>query len=244
MAVGWDRVLKESERMADKIKEGDSVTPAPGGREEDGEEIARYQQILSREPSSLVFAALSEAYRKRNMLSQAVEVCRRGLHYHSNYVSGRVALARAYVDAGQIDEAREELERVVVAAPENLIAQRLLASIYRDKLDLERLERTLHAILSLDPQDGEAAESLRWVGSARIGPSSDGLDPDDKQEIVTQTLAEIYASQGYLERAVEIYERLRRGDSENPFFRERLSELKERIAGRSSRARGKMESKP
>jgi len=226
--------------MADKVREGDYAAPAPGGREEDGEEIARYQQILSREPTSLVFAALSEAYRKRKMLSQAVEVCRRGLHYHPNFVSGRVALARAHVDSGQVDQAQEELERVVVAVPENLIAQRLLASIYRERRDLDRLEKTLQVILALDPQDGEAVESLRSVEDARSSPSSEtGSEDREGGDIITQTLAEIYASQGYLERAVEIYQRLCRMDAGKPFFRERLSELKERIAGRSSRARGK-----
>ena len=94
--------------MADKDKGGRTGKKAaplhPDGPGE-GDEIDRYQEILARESSSLVFAALSEAYRRRNMLDQAIAVCKKGLHHHPGFVSGRVALARAYVDKGETDRA-------------------------------------------------------------------------------------------------------------------------------------------
>jgi tetratricopeptide (TPR) repeat protein len=44
--------------------------------------------------------------------------------------------------------------------------------------------------------------------------------------IVTATLADIYLEQGYLEKAVEIYEKLARREPENIFYKQRLSSLK------------------
>ena len=44
--------------------------------------------------------------------------------------------------------------------------------------------------------------------------------------IVTATLADIYLEQGYLEKAVEIYEKLARREPENTFYKQRLSSLK------------------
>ncbi|MEW6442525.1 MAG: tetratricopeptide repeat protein [bacterium] len=229
--------------MADRVKGGEDPSPAVAGRDGIGQEIARYEQILSREPCSLVFAALSEAYRKRRMLSQAIEVCRRGLRSHPRFASGRVALARAYFDAGQVELCRQELEKVIVTVPDNLVALRLLAAIYRDRSDLGRLEPTARQILALDPGDGEAAESLEWARSLRKGIALNDEKGCGSREIVTRTLAEIYASQGYLERAVEIYGWLCRREPENAPCGERLAQLREKLAMRSARAKGKGEHK-
>jgi tetratricopeptide (TPR) repeat protein len=197
------------------------------------DEINRYQEILAREPSSLVFAALSEAYRRRKMLDQAINVCRKGLHHHPGFVSGRVALARAYVDKGETDRAARELENVILAAPDNLIAQGLLLSIYEEKQDWDNLEKTVHRILSVDPQDKKARKSwqtFRTQPTADENGAAGGFG-----EIVTQTLAEIYASQGYYDKAFDIYRKLSVREPENPNLHERLADLKQQSLHRSAR---------
>ena len=124
--------------MVDKIKNKGKKNPVvvPGDDQETSQEIIQYQQILEREPSSLVFAALAEAFRKKKQLKQAIDICKKGLRVHPNFLSGRVALARACADAGNIDDAQKELEKVVMATPDNLVAQRLLVNIYKQKHDL------------------------------------------------------------------------------------------------------------
>ncbi len=197
------------------------------------DEINRYQEILARESSSLVFAALSEAYRKRNMLDQAIAVCKKGLHHHPGFVSGRVALARAYVDKGETDRAAKELEKVILAAPDNLIAQGLLLAIYEEKRDWDNLEKTVHRILSVDPQDEKARKSWQTL---RTQPTTNENAADGGSgEIVTQTLAEIYASQGYYDKAFDIYRKLSVREPENPNLHERLADLKQQSLHRSPR---------
>jgi predicted Zn-dependent protease len=204
------------------------------------DEIARYQEILAREPSSLVFAALAEAYRKRSMLNQAIAVCKKGLHHHPDFVSGRVALARAYVEKGQADRATKELEKVILTAPDNLIAQRLLLVIYEEKGERDRVEETVHRILSLDPQDKEARE--KWEGLRSLRPIDDpATGARVSREIVTQTLAEIYASQGYHENAFAIYQELSVREPGNPRLHQRLADLKQKVAHRGARVRGRAE---
>jgi tetratricopeptide (TPR) repeat protein len=228
--------------MADKDKGGRTgkrLNPLPPAGTVEADEITRYRDILARESSSLVFAALAEAYRKRNMLDQAIAVCRKGLHHHPDFLSGRVALARAYVDKGETLRAVKELERVIVNAPDNLIAQRLLLNIYDEKGDWDNLEKTVHRILSLDPRD-EAARSAWQRLCRRTGDGAGGTSRESRPgEIVTQTLAEIYASQGYVEKAFEIYSRLALLDPENPVVHERLADLKQRIVHRGGRVKGR-----
>lgn len=223
--------------MADKDR-GDKnpgmVAPA-GPAETD--EMARYEEILAREASSLVFAALAEAYRKRQMLDQAIAVCKKGLYHHPDFVSGRVALARAYVDKGEHDRAAKELERVILTAPDNLVAQRLLMNIYRERGDRENLEATVHRILSLDPDDEQARRAWNGLQSDRSEQADAERAADKSREIVTKTLAEIYASQGYHEKAFEIYRELSAQEPENPVIHERLADLKQRILHRGVRTR-------
>jgi tetratricopeptide (TPR) repeat protein len=225
--------------MADKERGGEIARPEHSDRAAGPDEIAQYQGILARESSSLVFAALAEAYRKRNMLDQAIAVCRKGLHHHPDFVSGRVALARAYVDKGQIDRATKELEKVILTAPDNLIAQRLLLAIYEEKGDLDSLEETVHRILSLDPQDKQARKKWEGLHSRRSNGAHATMTTGKSREIVTQTLAEIYASQGYNENAFAIYQELSVKEPGNPRLHQRLADLKQKIVHRGARAKSR-----
>lgn len=177
------------------------------------------------------------------MLSQAIEVCIQGLRYHPNFLSGRVALARAWYDAGEIDRARQEAEAVVKSAPENLVALRLLASICRDQGDNGGLRRALGAIVSLDPADEEALSELKGLepnGEPVLGALAGG--PDRKgREIVTRTLAEIYAAQGYYDRAIEIYRKLCLLEPSDESLRRRMEELRQKAAARLLRGKPRTE---
>ncbi len=232
--------------MADKEKGGKKGSKASDLQQEgaaEADDIARYKEILAREPSSLVFAALAEAYRRKDLPDEAIAVCRRGLHHHPEFVSGRVALARAYVGKGETDRAVKELERVILTAPDNLIAQGLLLSIYEDREDWDDLEKTVHRILSVDPCDERAKRAWKKLqGHAEEDPA-DAPSEDRSREIVTQTLAEIYASQGYNDKAFQIYRQLSLRDPENRNLHERLADLKQRIVPRSPRAKTKEHTK-
>ena len=79
-------------------------------------EIERHMQILRKDPKSPVFAILSEAYRKGGLLDEAIATAVEGLKHNPNYISGRVALGRAYFDKGEMDKAVEEYQPVAVSA--------------------------------------------------------------------------------------------------------------------------------
>ncbi len=226
--------------MADKSNEAGNGSCLPKEIDEEvGEEIKRYREILQKDPSSLVFAALAEAYRKRKLLGHAIEVCKIGLRYHPEFTSGRVALARAYYDSGEIEKAQRELEQVVLSVPDNLIAQKLLRTIYREKGDIDNLEKTVYRILSFDPYDEESNELLLWIDARSKGGVAEDEDTRSEQEIVTKTLADIYAAQGYYDKAYSIYKKLLAKDPRNSVFHERLAEIKEKIIQRGTRVREK-----
>ena len=82
-------------------------------------------------PASPTFAALAEECRKAGLFEEAIETARAALDRFPTYVSARVALGRALIEVGHIEEARAHLETVVDQAPENLAAINALAELHK-----------------------------------------------------------------------------------------------------------------
>jgi tetratricopeptide (TPR) repeat protein len=108
---------------------------------------------VQQDPSSIAFAQLAEEYRRAGQLEDAVEVCRVGLAIHPSYVSARVTLGRALLDLEKLDDARQELERVLASAPENLAAIRGLAEIHHRRGALAEALVHYRAALALARHD-------------------------------------------------------------------------------------------
>jgi tetratricopeptide (TPR) repeat protein len=79
---------------------------------------------VDKDPASIAFAALAEELRKAGEHDEAVRVCQAGLEHHPAYLSARVTLGRALLQLERYSEARAELEFVLEAAPDNLLAQK------------------------------------------------------------------------------------------------------------------------
>ena len=92
--------------------------------------IEKLQKKLEKEPNSLIFLQLAEEFRKESQYDQALRTCQDGLRRHPNYWSARVAMGRIYYEMGDSENAREELEKVTKAVPDNLLANKLLGDIY------------------------------------------------------------------------------------------------------------------
>lgn len=136
-------------------------------------EIERYLAIWERDPRSRVFAPLAEAYRKIGELDRAIEVCKRGLEIHPNYVSGRVALGRAYFDKGDLKEAKAQIEIVYEADPENLVAAKTLGEIFEAEGELEKALLCYRLAHYSTPSASELAEKIESVQNALRGAAAE-----------------------------------------------------------------------
>jgi tetratricopeptide (TPR) repeat protein len=131
-------------------------------------EIEKYEGMLAKNPTSRVFAALAELYRKAGMLDESIQLCLTGLGYHPNYLSGRVALGRAYFDKGMQKEAKEELEKVMEVTPDNLVALKVLGKIYHGEGNLEKARSSYEKVLSIAPDNQEIADKLKNLGKKSV----------------------------------------------------------------------------
>ena len=96
----------------------------------DSPRIDELKRRVQLDPASIAFAALAEEYRRGGQYEDAIAVCETGLQRHPAYLSARVTLGRSLLELGRFNEAREQLEQVLKAAPENLAAIRALAEIH------------------------------------------------------------------------------------------------------------------
>ena len=103
----------------------------------DNPRINELRRRIDLDPASIAFAALAEEYRRAGFFDEAIATCEAGLKRHPSYLSARVTLGRALIEVGRYEDAREHLEFVVRAAPENLAAIRGLAEIHNRRRDTE-----------------------------------------------------------------------------------------------------------
>ncbi len=123
--------------------------------------IYEYLKKFQEDPTSRVFAPLTEAYRKAGLVDEAIQVAREGLEHHPRFMGGRVALARALFDKKRYEEVIAELSPIVQDVPDNLVAQRLLADSYLSQGRLAEALSSYKVLLFFAPQDLEAARMVQ-----------------------------------------------------------------------------------
>ena len=143
------------------------------------ERIEDLRRRAESDPASIVFAALAEEYRRAERFEEAIATCRAGLEHHPSFLSARVTLGRALIEVGELEEAKDVLEHVVNAAPENLAAIRALADIHsrQGELDEEKVYSAMAEFVAAEPGLHEAphrpttnAPATKPVGAAAAEP--------------------------------------------------------------------------
>ncbi|MEW6382303.1 MAG: tetratricopeptide repeat protein [bacterium] len=180
------------------------------------------------------FLPLANAYRNNNNLDKCIEVLRQGLSLYPQYWAARVALGRALLEKGDFDQALAELEMAVDHVPENLLLHRLMALIYFSRREFEKAARYCRLVLFVIPHDQECLSIMEEIsrfqsrGAKEKPLSSEGknLIPSlEEKEIITPAIAELYLSQGFREKAIEIYQKLLTGQPDREEWRERIRSI-------------------
>ncbi len=126
-------------------------------------ELQRLAKKIASDPASRAFVQLADKYLEQNRLEEAIAVLSRGIAYHPTYVAARMMLGKAYLQAKQIKDAKNEFEYVTHIHPENVLAYKKLAFIYRDLNKLGEAVKICNKILKIDPYDKETKTLLASV---------------------------------------------------------------------------------
>jgi tetratricopeptide (TPR) repeat protein len=187
--------------------------------------IRRYEERLARDPGSLAFAPLADAYRKAGRARDAIRLCREGLERFPQYVTARLILAKALLDDGNPDGALEEVRAILAGSPQEAQAHRLAGDLYRRAGALGDAVRHLEQAVRLDPGDRESRALLDVLGAGGVVPESSALKhllADDT--FATLSFGTLCLEQGLADEAAQIFLRLLSRDPGHARARERLEE--------------------
>lgn len=129
--------------------------------------IAELSARLQKEPGSRLFVPLAEEYVKAGMLEEAVQVLTDGLKKHPEFLIARVTLGKIYFQQAKFAEARRELEAVVTVSPDNLVALRKLAVLYRQDKLLDKARHCCDLLLAANPKDAEIQQLLQELNAGQ-----------------------------------------------------------------------------
>lgn len=199
--------------------------------------------------SSHSVARAADRYREQGRFDDAIMLCLQELKASPTYASARVVLGRAYLESGDSVKAEEEFHRVVELSPENLRARMHLGQICETQGRVEEAIGHYEKALEFSPLNREIRASLLRL-QASISPSAPSVHPQasdvprlpephaefglvesverDENLFATETLADLYASQGLTDQAASIYRQLLDEQPFNERIRRKLSALGER----------------
>ena len=187
--------------------------------------IRRYEERLARDPASLAFAPLADAYRKAGRTREAINLCREGLGRFPHYTTARLILAKAHLDDGNSEAALAELGIILQASPKDAQAHRLTADVHRRAGRLEEARQHLERVVKLDAGDRESRlllETLAAEGRAGDGSPLGRVLADDT--FATMSMGALCLEQGLHDEAAQIFLRLTRKNPGDARARDRLEE--------------------
>ena len=128
--------------------------------DKDTSEIAKLTERIAKDPKSKLFVPLAEEHKKAGDLEMAIQVLTEGLRSNPGYVTARSFLGRLLIDKGDLAGAQKELEEVIKAIPDNLLAQRKLGDLYVLQGRRDDALKRYKAALALNPSDKELPSLL------------------------------------------------------------------------------------
>ena len=115
---------------------------------------------LAEDPRSLAFVSLAEELNRLGEFEEAATVAQRGLLTHPDSVAGRLALAVAEAERGQVKEALEQIKRALIIDQENPKALALMGQILLRRGLAKRAVQFLSHAVKLAPTDASYGQLL------------------------------------------------------------------------------------
>lgn len=122
----------------------------------DDDAVARFEEVLRRDPYSQVFAPLAEAYRQSGRMQEAERLALRGIQRHPDFAGGWISWGKILRDQDRHAEALEAFQKAVHRSPENLLALQLLGEAYLQLKDGKEALRVFKRLLFLNPLSEKA----------------------------------------------------------------------------------------
>jgi len=206
--------------------------------------IANLGSELAKDPASMCFVQLADAYRQAGQMDDALEVALRGTWMHPGYAPGHVAVGRIYLQRQVLGKAAESFQRAIEADPANCDAYKGMARLKREQGDLDAAASIVKKALQLFPEDNmlkQMQASLPAVGNPDVisektvtAPSGQAASISGSRAmkpITTATIAEIYMEQGLYAQALQVYRELLVSTPDDVVLKKKIADLEKLLRG-------------
>jgi len=164
----------------------------------------RYYVQWQKNPDSIVFAPIADYLLYYGMAEDALKICDEGLKRHPRLTVGHLIMAKVQLKRGKLDEAEEALRMALQITPKNQRAEELLVTIEE--------ARNGHPL----------GDDFGALNVERPPPETAQSMPSEWQTI---TMAKIFAQQGHIDRAREIYQAILEREPQNEDARRGLASI-------------------
>ncbi|HEV2147999.1 MAG TPA: tetratricopeptide repeat protein, partial [Longimicrobiaceae bacterium] len=96
-------------------------------------QIRAWSEEVARDPNTLAFFPLAEAYRREGRRDAALRLCLRGLERHPTHVEGHYLLGRLYREGGASVKAFDEWDMALSLDPEHAGARREIGLVCAER---------------------------------------------------------------------------------------------------------------
>ncbi len=161
-------------------------------------------------PDGLAFAALAEGLRKCGSHTEALAVVTAGLERNPGHLPAFMALSRVHADAGRLAEAEDALREALRLDPAHPGVLDALADVSDHRGDTAAARAWREALAAALPDESVGADD-----EPEDDTGAETLTEDGAELLLSESLAALYARQGHLDRAHQLYAALARRDPSN-----------------------------
>lgn len=137
-------------------------------------DVQRWSEEVARDPDSLAFLPLADAYRRQGKREAALKLCLRGLARHPEHMEAHALLARLYLEAGERQKAADEWGVMLRLDEQSFEANRGMGFFYLERGEHEAARRHLERAATARPADPTVRDALALLERRASGTSGTG----------------------------------------------------------------------
>ena len=149
------------------------------------------------------FLKKAEKYFSSGEIEKALEICEKGEKLYSNYSSLKFLKGKLLYYLKRYKEAKEIIESILKEKPDYVPGYKILGDIFTHEQKWEEAKTTFQKALFLDPWDTSIEQRLETIEKIK---REKGLK--NGNIFLTPSMAELYAKQGHILEAINIYRKL------------------------------------
>ncbi len=190
--------------------------------------------------------ALGRAYFDKGMRGESRNALERVARVTPDNLLAQKLLSQIYIDEGNISEATKTLQVIELLNPDDTESRQLLESLHKTSFvdgntdvsgasvsqdnDLVESKDLMSGFVSIENswETGRSCKQSDVTPIDHVAHCEEESDP-----LATATLAELYVSQGYIGKAMDVYQDLLEKSPENEEYKSRLGELQLHLVERS-----------